>query len=456
MGNTLYLECFSGISGDMTVAALLDLGANIEKLNHALSTLALDGFQTEIKRVKKSGIDACDFHVILESKYENHDHDMAYLYGNQVQNQDNHVHVHQNNEHQNQENEHSHQENHTHIEENKASHQHESVKQEKHHEHEHRTLSAILSIINQADMTKQAKEIATRIFKVLGEAEAKAHGTTIERVHFHEVGAVDSIVDIVAVAVCLDDLEVNEVIVPVLYEGQGVVRCQHGIMPIPVPAVTNIALAHGLTLSITETKGELVTPTGAAIVAAIKTSNQLPSEFRVKKVGIGAGKRNYERPSMLRAMLLDSNTKVQDFIVKMESNVDDCSGEQLGFAMERLLKAGALDVSYTPIFMKKNRPAYQLTVICKEEEVNEIEQVIFRETTTIGIRKIRMERSILKREIKRIDTSFGEVVVKICELKEGKRYYPEYSSIVEICKTHDIAFADAYQKIVSELQKELY
>lgn len=444
MSNTLYLECYSGISGDMMVAALLDLGADKAILESALKSLNVDGFQTKISRVKKSGIDACDFRVILAPAYENHDHDMEYLHGE-------HNHIHASKE----ELQHHKAKEHEHGNNVSQEHSHENPIHES-HKHEHRGLFDILEIIHQADISDKSKEIAVEIFRIIGEAEAKAHGVEPENVHFHEVGAVDSIVDIVAVSVCLDNLGIEKVIIPMLYEGQGFVRCQHGMMPIPVPAVANIAAAHKLILRITETQGELVTPTGAAIAAAIKTSSQLPKEFTIQKVGIGAGKRTYDRPSMLRAMLIQENTLEQDIIYKLESNIDDCCGENLGFVMERLFEAGARDVFYTPIYMKKNRPAYQLNVICKEEDRSRLEQIIFRETTTIGIRKVRMERSVLKRELRKIQTSLGEVQVKICELETGKRYYPEYSSVTMICKTHGLSYQEAYHRILSEIQPVSY
>lgn len=415
MSKKLYLECYSGISGDMMVASLLDLGADEKVLKKGLNSLLVDGFQIKISRVSKSGLDACDFHVILDEKYENHDHDMDYLHGD-----------------------------HTHTHEHKHDHIHS-------HHHEHRSLSDIITIIEKSDIAKNAKDIAIKIFNILGAAEAKAHGVDIDEVHFHEVGAVDSIVDIIAVAICLDNLGIEEVIVPVLYEGTGFVRCQHGMIPVPVPAVSNIVTEHKIKLHITNNQGEFVTPTGAAIVAAIKTDDKLPSEFSIEKIGIGAGKRNYERPSILRAMIIKEENKERDFIYKLESNVDDCTGESLGYVMESLFNAGARDVHYTPVFMKKNRPAYQLNVICKEEDIDKLEEIIFKETTTIGIRKIKMERSILKREIKTVNTSLGEVQVKICDLSSYKRVYPEYDSIIEICKKYDMSYQDVYNTIIKEL-----
>ena len=389
MSNNLYLECYSGISGDMMVASLLDLGASEEVLNKALDSLPVDGFKIEISRVSKNGLDACDFNVILDEKHENHDHDMNYLYG-EVDHSHNHE-VHDEHHH-GYHHDHTHEHNHNHEHEDhdhthEHNHNHEHDDHDHNHHHEHRGLADVISIIEKADITNNAKKIAINIFNILGKAEAAAHGVSIDEVHFHEVGAVDSIVDIIAVAVCLDNLQIKEVIVPVLYEGSGFIRCQHGMIPVPVPAVSHIVTNNNLKLHLTNTKGELVTPTGAAIVAAIKTNDKLPQEFSIKKIGLGAGKRTYENPSILRAMIIEDQDENKDVVVKLESNVDDCSGEALGYVMDRLLKAGARDVHYIPVFMKKNRPAYQLNVICSEEDVAKLENIIFEETTTIGIRK---------------------------------------------------------------------
>lgn len=410
MGKTLYLECNMGISGDMTVAALLDLGADEGVLRRALDSMPLSGFEIEISRVKKAGLDVCDFHVKLDREHENHDHDMEYLHGHE------HEHSHsQGGDHH--EHEHSHNVDH-------------------HHAHAHRGLLEIQDIIHHTDMKDEAKETALRIFHILAGGEAKAHGVDISEVHFHEVGAVDSIVDIVATAVCLDDLDVTEVIVPYLCEGRGTVRCQHGILPIPVPAVANIVQMNHLPLRLTEIHGELVTPTGAAIVAAVQNKEELPEQFTVQKVGMGGGKRNYERPSILRAMLIQAETgHAREEIYKLETNLDDCTGEALGYVMDCLFENGALDVHYTPVFMKKNRPAYLLTVLCAGEYVNTLESIIFRETTTIGIRKVKMERSVLEREPERLQLSVGEIKVKKCILPDGAiRRYPEYESVAGLAR----------------------
>lgn len=437
MSNTLYLECNTGISGDMMVASLLDLGVEEAVLRMALDSLHLSGYQIQISRVKKSGLDVCDFDVKLDEVHENHDHDMSYLFGHLDDKQ-----------HEKQE-----------------EHHHENKEHMHGHHHAHRGLKEITEIIGNSSITPRAKEIALRIFHEIAVAEAKAHGESIDTVHFHEVGAVDSIVDIVAVAVCLDALDITEVIVPYLCEGTGSVRCQHGILPVPVPAVANIVAEHQIALRLTNQAGELVTPTGAAIVAAIRTSDRLPEVMKIQKIGLGAGKRKYERPSILRAMLIEEQSAEEgddDFsgcngkresqmetIYRLETDIDDSTGEQLGFAMERLMEAGAKDVHFQPIYMKKNRPAYELIVICKEADIPTMETILFRETTTIGVRRMKMERTTLERKYDIVPTKFGDVEVKVCTLPDGSVHvYPEYESVAKLAKENGIPF----QNVVNVLK----
>ena len=295
MNKKLYLECFSGISGDMLVAALLDLGADWEYLTSSLKKLNLTGYEVKMSRVKKSGLDVCDFSVLLDEAHENHDHNMDYLHGR-----------------------------HTH-----ESHGFER----KNHPggvHMHRGPLEIRQMITEASLGERAEAVALRIFDILARAEARAHGVEVDEVHFHEVGAVDSIVDIVSIAVCIENLGITEVIVPKLCEGGGTIRCQHGVIPVPVPAVVNIAQEYRLPLHQTDVEGELVTPTGAAAVAALATAGKLPEEFTIARCGMGAGKREYETPGILRAMLVEEKKDETDAICKLETNIDDCAGEALG------------------------------------------------------------------------------------------------------------------------------
>lgn len=432
MKQTLYLECYTGVSGDMLAGALLDLGADETVLRQAIESLNISGFEMKINRVKKAGIDACDFDVRLDQVHENHDHDLEYLYGTGPEQ----VHKHEHG----QEHRHEHRHGHTHGHG---------------HTHEHRGLQEVLDIIGQAQLTDGARNMAVRIFEILAQAEAKAHGVSPQEVHFHEVGAVDAIVDVIAIAVCLDNLKIEEVIVPVLYEGSGHVRCQHGVIPVPVPAVQAIAGTHGLPLHITGRQGELVTPTGAAAIAAMRTGDRLPESFTIRKTGIGAGKRAYEIPSMVRAMLISENRDSEDCIYKLESNIDDCSGEVLGYVMDRLFARGAKDVHYTPVYMKKSRPAYQLNVICAKEDIPALETIIFSETTTIGIRRQKMKRTVLEREIKEVETDFGMAAVKVCSTKHGEYCYPEYSSVAELATKGGMSYMDMYQLIERKYHEQL-
>ena len=457
---TLYLECYSGISGDMAVASLIDLGVDHKVLLDALKSLNLEGYEVKISRVLKAGVDACDFNVILDKAHENHDHDMEYLHGT-----------------------------HEHHHEHDHSHHHEHHEHEHHHHHDHRNLESVQAIINSSGISRRAKLIALKIFQVIAEAEAKAHNKPINEVHFHEVGAIDSIVDIVAVAVCIDALDIKDVIVSELYEGQGNVRCQHGILPIPVPAVANIVSAHELPMHIMNVQGEFVTPTGAAIAAALCTGHKLPEHFRVIRTGIGAGKRSYEKASILRAMIIEDldakpetskeespvapgfeiavekekrpaavkpMSKDIDFakrevdlepIWKIETNLDDCSGETVAFALDQLFEAGAQDAYATPIYMKKNRPATMVTVICRESLIEKMEDVLFTHTTTIGIRKYPVKRTILPREIRAIDTPWGKAHVKYVSWKGHIYAYPENDDVTAIAKKHHLGHPEVYAMI---------
>ena len=438
MKRILYLECNNGISGDMIVAALLDLGASEEKVRKVLSSLPLDGYRVEINRVKKSGLDCCDFCVILDENLENHDHDMDYLYGHL--NGEDHIRHgdHSHGEDHSHHGDHSHGEGHTHH----GDHSHEHSGS-----HCHRGMKEVQEIISMGEMTEEARALANRVFEIIGAAEAEAHGTSVEKVHFHEVGAVDSIVDIVAAAVCFDDLGITETIITGISEGSGTVRCAHGILSVPVPAVAAIVRDHRLPVRMTGRKGELITPTGAAIAAAVCSGSILPEPFIIEKTGMGAGKRAYEIPSILRAFILSPAEKEardrSDRIWKLETNLDDCSGEDLGFVMGSLFEAGARDVYFTPVYMKKNRPGVLLSVICLEQEIGRMEEILFRETTTIGIRRCAFDRTILPRRKVTVEIPGGHVELKVCTLPDGsERAYPEYESVSRLSRARGVSRRD--------------
>ena len=470
----MYLECNSGISGDMTVGALLDLGADRGALERALGSLGVGGYHLHFGRTKKCGLDAFDFDVHLEGEegeqhHHHHEHEGEEEHGHggghhHEHGPEGHCHGHEeagpHHKHGDEVHEHHHHEHgpegHCHAHE-EAGHHHEhgaeahchvhGEAEHHHHPHVHRNYADICTIIDRLDSNARVKELAKRMFRIVAEAESKAHGLPIDQVHFHEVGAIDSIVDIIGVAVCLDNLGIDNVVVSPLAEGSGYVRCQHGVIPVPVPATANIAQAHGLTLRLTDNDGEMVTPTGAAIAAAVKTMDRLPVSCRIVKTGMGAGKKDFKQANVLRAMILETEESAGDQMWVMESNIDDCTGEMLGFAMEMILAAGAADVWATPIFMKKNRPAYMLSVLCREEKLEELETLVLTQTTTIGVRRYPVSRTIMDRRDETVNTRFGDARVKVCGYKGKQYFYPEYESVKTICREHGVDFRTAYDEI---------
>ena len=401
MNKILYLEGSSGISGDMTVSALLDLGASREKLEKELKKLPLDGYRLVIGRTVKNGIDACAFYVELD----------------------------------------------------------EAKPQPL------RDFGQIRTLLLESELEEKVKELSLQIFFTLAKAEAKVHGTDPEHVHFHEVGAVDSIVDIVAAAVCYLDLGIPKVAVGTLREGTGTTWCQHGRIPVPVPATAELVRAHGLSMKMTDVQGEMITPTGAAIAAVLRNT-LLPEAFSIEKTGIGSGEKDFPHANILRAMIIREDisfgkidsieekqtctNNLQDQVMVLETNVDDCSGEILGYVQELLMAQGALDAIYRPVVMKKSRPAYQLQVICRKENQEKLEQIIFQETTTIGIRSYPANRKILERRIEEIETPYGKMKVKICRIDGEDRVYPEYEEVKRYCMESGVPMRDVYKSVTGK------
>ncbi len=430
MGKILYLECNSGISGDMTVGALLDLGADRQVLENALESLGVDGYHLHFGRKVVCGLDAFDFDVHLEADGYGHSHAHTHRREDAYERVDSY--------------EHSEVHEHCHGHKHERSHEHEDGHS---HSHTHRNLHDIYHIIDHLDSNERVKEMARTMFRIVAEAESKAHGLPVEQVHFHEVGAIDSIVDIISVAVCMDNLGVEDVVVSALSEGHGHVRCQHGVLPVPVPATANIASSYGLKLHFTDNDGEMVTPTGAAIAAALRTKDRLPASCRLLKIGMGAGNKVFKQANVLRAMLLENSQDEDRTMWVLETNLDDCTGEMLGLTMEMLLDAGAADVWYTPIHMKKNRPAYMMSVLCRESSIEAMEEIILTQTTTIGIRRYPTERTVLERSEIQVETSYGPADVKVCAYKGRKFFYPEYESIRRICMEQGADFQTAYHQV---------
>ena len=425
MTKYLYLEGASGISGDMTVAALLDLGASRAKLDTLIASLGIEGFHYHIGRGSSYSIAGCQFDVHLhhgepecrEEAYDAHEHAHGH----------HHEHGH----------EHSHEHTHDH-----GGH------------HEHRHLADVYAIIERAEMTEGARELAKKIFRIVAEAEARAHGVPPEKVHFHEVGAIDSIVDILAVATLADDLGADGCIITGLSEGSGTVRCQHGELPVPVPAVLNIAAAHGIPLRTTDTRGEMVTPTGIAIAAALCTSRKLPAAYRVLGTGIGLGKRDFGKANFLRALLIApvEEEESRERIIQIEANIDDSTPEELGLLMEKLLHgAGALDAWYLPCMMKKNRPGVMLGVLCAAEAQARVEDTILRHSSTIGLRRHAVERTTMRREWLRVELPYGTAEVKRASYGDIVRCQPEYESVKRLTEETGLPFRRIWEDITTRL-----
>ena len=396
----LYFDCFSGISGDMTLSALIDLGVDTERLIAELKKLNLDGWEIKVTEVAKQGIGAKQLEVVIDEETPTHSSKGLHFF---------HSHGH-------------------------------------HHPHVHRTMSDIARIIDESGIAEKAKDLAKRIFWRLAEAEAKVHGSTPEKVRFHEVGAVDSIIDIVGVAIAIDILSPDKVYASVLHDGYGFVKCQHGTIPVPVPAVTEVMSARKVNLKQLDIEGELITPTGAAIIAELAESFGVMPVMEVRQTGYGAGKKNLAIPNLLRVIwgeTQDANVE-QDSVTVIETNVDDTTPEILGYAMEKLLEAGAKDVFFTSIYMKKNRPAIQITVLCDEAQTAAMEHILFRETSTIGLRKYGATRSCLPRKAVARLTPYGEVKAKETRYAGAVHTAIEYDDARRLAMEKGVPLRDIY------------
>lgn len=435
----LYLDASYGLSGDMAVAALAALCPQevktqvLDTLNH----LGLEGLHCTLDTRRRGALSCTDFDVQLAC--DNHDHDMEYLHG--------HTHSHE----------------HGHDHEHEHGHDHEH-----HHGHVHRNLQDVTAILNAAAIPEEARALSLKIFTIVARAEAKAHGLPLEEVHFHEIGALDSIADILAFSLFYTALKVDKTVLTSLTEGTGSVRCQHGVLPVPVPAVVNIMVEYALPVRFSDIEGELITPTGAAIAAAIRSNETHfeSSHTTVLAVGYGAGKREYSVPTFVRALLLDDKAHTtpstglpgEKTIVKMECNVDDSTPELLGHLMEELFKAGALDVSFTPCYMKKLRPGTTVSVICEDDTLETLRATLFSQSTTIGVRYTTWQRTVLPRENLTLDSPLGPLQCKKVTL-EGPdrrtltRYYPEYESVKALAQAHSLALPDALSRVSAFLSK---
>lgn len=438
----LYFDCATGISGNMAIGALLEICDGEQYLRDELAKLGVPGYQLNVIKRDSHGIDGTYVEVLEANTGIPVDaiHDGNKNVGSSATLGLHHGHTHSHHheldsspEHQSHGHYHDHEHDHS-LDNHCHNHQDDN---DNNHNHVHRTYADIKQIIEGSGITEAAKELSRSMFQKVAAAEAAVHGKPIDEVHFHEVGAIDSIVDIVSVAILMDYINPDRVISSVVSDGYGTIKCAHGVLSVPVPATSMMYKNEKIRFKQIEVPTELVTPTGAAIISTFAESYGLIPEMNLNKIGIGVGSRNIGGPNTLRVFLgedvtADGETQNDDIIV-INSNIDDSSGEDLGYVLEKLMDAGALDVSYSPIFMKKNRPAYRLEVICRAETREKLSEIIFDETTTIGVRYYPVQREELTRVRTLVDTELGQIEAKQVSTASGHTYtYPEYESMKTI------------------------
>jgi pyridinium-3,5-bisthiocarboxylic acid mononucleotide nickel chelatase len=454
-----YLDCFSGISGDMFLGALIDAGVSPKLLEDAVAALNI-GARLEISRVQRGGISATKVDVCVNGEKDlprevyweqrEHDHHLGHSH------------------------EHGHK--HSHTDDNKEDDKPvwsrgspppqtgqspvTTQPAPAPHSHAHgRSLTEIRGIIKKAAISSAAKATSIRIFEALGAAEAEIHETSIEQVHFHEVGAVDAMADIVCAAVGAESLAVDEWICSPLNVGSGTVKCAHGTLPVPAPAT--LKLLSGAPVYSSGPQVELVTPTGAAIAKALCSRFESFPAMKIEKAGYGAGTREFpNHPNLLRVTIGESTQAVganasssasNDSIMVLEANLDDLSPQVLAYAMERLLAEGALDVFSIPVQMKKNRPGALLTVLSKTEDANRLAKLIFAETTTLGIRRREEQRQTLTRRWETVDTTWGPVRMKIANMNGSiSNYAPEYEDCRKLAEEKQVPLRTVMQEAIQQ------
>ena len=413
----LYYDCFSGISGDMNLGALIDLGIDERYLIDELSKLNLNGYEMKVSKGIRKGIEGTKVDVVLQEHNHEHIHD---------------------------ENEHGHF--HGHMSDN-------------HSHHEHRNLKDIEKIIDCSELSFKVKELSKRMFMRVAQAEAKVHGKTLYDVHFHEVGAVDSIVDIVGAAICITHLNVDKIMSSSIELGGGFVKCAHGIIPVPAPATVEIL--KGIPVKLGAVPFETTTPTGAAILAVNVCEFKDNNNFIVNKIGYGIGNRDTEIPNVLRVMLVEENNLSNIHEVEnvdsvtqeiVECNIDDMNPELYEYIIDKLFNEGALDVYLTPIIMKKGRPSVKVSVLCSSAKLDKIKELLFKQTTTFGVRSFKVDKTMLQREFIKLNTSYGEITVKEAYYKGEKiKSKLEYEECKKIAQSMGIPISEVYKKLTNEI-----
>jgi len=399
----VYYDCFSGISGDMNLGAMIDLGVSRDTLITGLEKLNIGGWRLDITSDQRHGITGTRVTVLTdEDKNADPGHPHGHGKGDDHEHGHDHEHLH----------EHGHKHTHKHDHDHEYEHENGSGHGHDHH-HGHRNLSDIREIITGSSLSEKVTDLAMQIFNLIAVAEAAVHNKPVDEIYFHEVGAIDSIVDIVGAAICYDALDVDRVYVSTVELGSGMVRCEHGLLPVPAPATARIIA--GFPVHTGGVSFEATTPTGAAIIAALARPLPPGMKFSIIRTGYGIGQKNNPAlPNILRVFLAETEPEEEKGhqALLVECNVDDMNPELSDYISARLFSAGAGDVWFTPVIMKKGRPAFTISVICEEEHKNAVREILFTESTTIGLRVTPFSKETLHREFEEIETRFGKVVVK--------------------------------------------
>ena len=442
---TLYLECGMGAAGDMLTAALLELMPDPEAAVTELNSLGIPGVQFSKEAVSKCGIGGTHMTVKVHGEeeseemfhhhHEHHDHSHEQEHDHESACHEHHDHLHEHEDH-----EHTHE--HTHEHSHEHTHEHGDAGHTHHH---HSSLHDIEHIIcDHLNLPDQVKQDVMAVYGLIAEAESHAHGVPVTEIHFHEVGTMDAIADITAVCLLMNKIAPDQVIVSPVHVGSGHVHCAHGILPVPAPATAYIL--NGVPMYGGAVKGELCTPTGAALLKHFATRFGDMPVMRTEAIGYGMGKKDFEQANCIRAMLGETED-AGDNVLQLECNVDDMTAEELGFAMETILEAGALEVYTVAAGMKKSRPGTLLSVLCHEAEKEKLVRVIFQNTTTIGVREHACSRYTLKRSFETVQTPYGEVQKKISSGYGVTREKYEYEDLARIAREQGLSLAEVRKGI---------
>lgn len=446
---TLYLECHMGVAGDMLMSALYELLSEQQKKDflYQMEHIGIEGLKVVPKRVQRCGIYGTQMQIVINGQEEGvmlHSHDEGEAHEHEHHHHHSHHHVHEHNDNQ----EHSHVHEHDHNQEHNHHHEHS-------HSHHHYTYQEIVSKIHEFQTSDAVKEHASQVYHLIGEAESKVHGVTIENIHFHEVGSLDAIADITGCALLLDMLKVDQVIASPIHVGNGTVSCAHGILPVPAPATAYILL--GIPYYSKDIMSELCTPTGASLLKHYVKAFQAMPTMDVKKMGYGMGKKEFKTANCIRAFLgdtIEDITQNRDKVIEIHCNLDDMTAEEIGYTIELLLKKGALDVFTTPIMMKKNRPATMLSCLCKCEEKKKFIDLLLQHTTTLGVRYQEYARKILTSKIENVETEYGMVRVKHSSGYGIEKVKIEYDDIKKLADTKEIPFHVMKEGLMKIIKKK--